>query len=793
MTNWLNSLFIQILNMSITAGYCIAAVLLIRLLFRKAPRKYLYLLWLVVAFRLICPVSMSTDFSLFNLEQFSESRPMTDLGNMQYIPEQIIRMEGPEVHTGLKAADRLVNQQIPRVSAEVKIHGIPLKNMLYTYGLQPVGVLLTLGKYVWAAGMAVFLAYFMVSMWRLKRSVRTAVKAETGVWECDDLSSPFTMGIFHPRIYLPCHLSGEQRKMILLHEQYHIYRRDHLFKLLAFLLLAVYWFHPLVWAAWFGMCKDMEMSCDEKVLEMLGEEQKKAYGLTLLAFAVDRRSGSRMPLGFGEHDVKSRIKHTLNFRKPTVWAGAAAVIAIAAVLVLFGTNAVKKDGTGQDHASAVSETEASNGDDSEIAQKLYNARNAYVGDVSADGRLLGVIAEALPDTLAASVRYTIELQTSAEPYEFHFVVEDHLKGDPYRYGVAAPSVLMLALTDNLGIVQWNYEIGSENVGAKLGSAMITWSTAAAEEWCGVENLKEYGSSPEKVQELLDILASLRGDDRLDFEWDANRAPDEEDGFMEWYASRPSGLYEEAIRLRSFNDLAIVDRDRMVILAQTEDEAVTVYGGYSSKYGCRGITVDYRVTPGGDSNHNYFDWYWNAAYESKLMTADYDRDGRDEIALTMAERHGINSTAEQLIIFETYDTGTVEPYVFTSDLQKEELSRLVASAVDADNRQVHIVRKGSESSVPLLSISYGPDETVEDVDLSKAVGFEMGEELYMYAAVGMRMGDSTLVYGHGNDWTERLLHFRVRYDYSNSLGGGYFTLTDIETQEEMNGGIKTLQQ
>lgn len=791
MINSLNHLFIWILNMSITAGYCIAAVLLIRLLFRRAPRKYLYMLWLVVAFRLVCPVSMSTNLSLFNLEQFSGSRPVTEAGPMQYIPEQIIQTESPEVHAGSGEEALSVRGKLPEAGSQGKLTGILSMNLPGAYGLWPAGRLLIIGTYVWIAGAAVFLVYFSVSMFRLRRSVRMAVRAEEGrrsgaygewnvsceIYECDHITSPFTMGIFHPRIYLPYDLTGEPRRMVLLHEQYHIRRKDHLVKLFAFLLLSVYWFHPLVWAAWFGMCKDMEMSCDEKVLELLGEGEKKAYSLTLLAFAEDRKSGSRMPLGFGEHDVKSRIRHSLSFKKPAVWAGVLAVFAIAAVLVVFGTNGVQREEDFEETAA---------GTYSETAQKLYENRNPYVGDASANGRLLGAIAEALPDTLVANARFTTELQTSEEPYGFCFVLEEVPEGEPYQYSVAAPAALLLALTDNLGVVEFRYQTAG-------GSSWEKWTAQQAAKWCGAEDLKEYGSSPEKVQELLDLIAVHQKDDRLDYEWSIHGESEAEEDFMEGYAVLPYELYENALTLKEYNALSVYDRERMVVLAQTDNQTVTVYGYWSPAYGCRGITVDYKIVPGGDSNHTYLDYCWIQSYDYKLVLADYDRDGRDEIAFTMAERQGMNATEEQLILFETHDTGTLEPHVFSSELKKEELDNLVAVSVDTGNHQVHVVRRGSESSVPLLSISYGPDETVTAVDLLRAVSFELGEELYMYAAVGMRMGDSTLVYGRGNDWTERLLRFRVIYEDSDDLSGGYFTLTDVGIQEEADGGVKTLQQ
>ncbi len=470
MEYWLDSLFIRIWNMSITAGYCIAAVLIIRLLLRRIPRKYLYALWLVVAFRLICPVSVSTDFSLFNLEYFSESRAAGNVEYMQYIPAHTGNMDGGIVRTKRQPPDR----RPPAVPPAA--------------------------KYVWISGMLVFLVYYVFSMGHLKRKVRMAVRAEIpawedacrgGVFECDNLASPFAMGIFRPRIYLPCGLKEEERRLILLHEQYHIRRKDYLIKPFSFFLLAAYWFHPLVWAAWFCMCKDMEMSCDERVLELLGEGYEKEYGLTLLAFASGSREG-RMPLGFGENDVKSRIQHALKFKRPAVYVGALSAIAIGIALALLGTNKVKD--------AQIKEEAAENY--SEAAQKLYEVRNLYVGDASANGRLINAIAEALPDSCAATAGFKTELQTSAEPYEFHFVIEDNMEADPDSYSMSAPAVLMLALTDNLGAVQWEYTVGSKAVPVL---EIRRWDTHDAAQWCGVKDIKEYSVSPEKVQELLDIL------------------------------------------------------------------------------------------------------------------------------------------------------------------------------------------------------------------------------------------------------------------------------------------------
>ena len=469
--------------MSITAGYCILAVMLIRLAFRQVPRKYLYALWLVVAFRLVCPVSVSAGFSLFNLPQFGQSAPVTDAGAMEYIPERAGTQEDPEIYTGLTPMKETGNPQ--RV------------------------FWLEAGKYVWLLGMLGFCLYFVRSIRKLSLQTERAVPVSemTGekektrrfqwkIYECDELASPFTMGVHPPRIYLPCGLRGEARRMVLLHEQCHIRRGDHLVKLFAFLLLAVYWFHPLIWAAWFGMCRDMEMSCDEKVLEELGEKHKKDYSMTLLSFASGSHGGSSLPLAFGEHDVKRRIRHSLRFKKRGVWAAVLAAGLIGISILLLGTN-------GEKRKEDITEAQ----EYSEKAAGLFEARNLYVGDASANGRLAGAIAAALPDSAFGKYAFKTQLQTSEEPYEYHYILDDTLEEEPYFWTMAAPATLMLALTDNLGVVEWSYD--SEN-----GNVEKRWGLEDAEEWCQAEDLKAYAESPEKLQELLDILETHKQDEGL---------------------------------------------------------------------------------------------------------------------------------------------------------------------------------------------------------------------------------------------------------------------------------------
>ncbi len=816
--------FIRILNMSITAGYCILAVLLLRLLFRKMPRKYLYILWLAVAFRLVCPVSISSGLSLFNLAAFSEGTLVTQNGTMEYLPMiPETEEEFPEAfQKGISASPEMPQSaQNPVGFGMSASHGTDSETeqaeraadgLLYTngnYSLLTAGVL-NIGKYVWIAGILMFGLYFVGSIWKFRRSVRMAVLTESGktgarigqrkgacradVYECDSLPSPFVMGFMHPRIYLPCDLQGEQREMVLLHEQYHIRRKDHLVKLLAFGILAVYWFHPLVWAAWFGMCRDMEMSCDEKVLEQLEDRYRKIYSMTLLSFASGGHDVGRTSPAFGEHDVKQRIHHVLDFKKPAVWAGTLAVMMIAAVLVMLGTNG-RELNAGTDEF--LDSTGVEGGEDTDetapIEEKLYKAKNPYVGDVSANGRLIGVISEALPDCMTADTAFTVRLQTSEEPYEFHFMLKDGAEFQEDFGRVYAPSVLMLALTDNLGVVQW-YGYTEEDEDCEF---LASLDVQGAEKLCGTENLKAYSESPEMVGKLLALLTEKKTatqtaeEDGVQTSVSVSEEPlfsrDSEE-FMDWYSCIPYERYEEAVPVAELDYEAGYEGDPiMTILAQTEDQTVTLYGYCSRRtYGIRGMTIDYRMTPDGDCNHTYLDCslIWPAAVPGvELYKADYDQDGRDEIALAVVDGLG-TGRSEQLMVFETWDTGHLEASVYTKEMYEEEIRELVGVTKDTEeNRMIHVIEEGSVLSVPLVSIPYEEDEKIQSIFVDSYVHFHVGEEIVLESTVGLGIKNFPGIwYGSIEEQQDRTLRFRVIYDESRSLGGGYFTLV-VQREEE----------
>lgn len=294
----MNRLFYTILEMSLRGSYVILILLVARLLLRRAPRRISCLLWMAAFFRLICPVSISSFFSLMPREEIFTP---PQLLNETFLTDAVVE------HT---------TQGYIGISQTV---------------VSPILLL----AWVWLAGVVVMGTGSLISLWKLRRSLRGAVKAEDGAWEVAGLPTAFLMGIFRPRIYLPTGLSAAERAFVLRHERTHLRRGDWLLKLLAYFILCLHWFNPLVWLAFRLLCRDIEIACDERVLRDLGDEQRGAYSRTLLHLAGGARQGGI--LAFGEGDVKGRIRHLLKYKKPaTVVTGVAAfmTVLLAAALLM---------------------------------------------------------------------------------------------------------------------------------------------------------------------------------------------------------------------------------------------------------------------------------------------------------------------------------------------------------------------------------------------------------------------------------------------------------------------------
>lgn len=334
----MTAVFERILEMSLTSAVVIMVVMAIRLLLRKAPRKYSYALWSVAAFRLVCPVSFRSMFSLFRL-----TGRLKDMDAHQTVAHVLSYTNDYDIGVPLIPSEMpTVTETLPPVTVttaptpEVTIPGmVQVPGPGETVGL--VERIVDLAAIVWLAGLAALAIYGIVSYVRLRRRMSTAVLANENVWQSDRVQSPFILGFMRPKIYLPFGLSADQQRYVLAHERYHIRRLDHIVRPLSFLILAVHWFNPLVWVAYYMMSRDMEMSCDEKVLST-EDNIRREYSITLLSFAANRRFPSPSPLAFGESGVKGRIKNALNWKKPRTWVTIIAILVCIVVIIVCAAN-----------------------------------------------------------------------------------------------------------------------------------------------------------------------------------------------------------------------------------------------------------------------------------------------------------------------------------------------------------------------------------------------------------------------------------------------------------------------
>lgn len=286
----MDKLFLTVLNMSLTGAFVIAAICIVRLPLKKAPKIISYCLWAVAGFRLVFPFSIESVFSLIPFKA-------------QIIPTDIAIQAVPRIDSGIPFVNNAVSSVLPAATAQASVN--------------PLQFWISVGAFVWIVGVAVMLIYGVASYFILKQKMKQAAHVEANIYEAENIKSPFVLGIFKPRIYLPTALSAEERSYIVLHEQTHIRRRDHIVKFAAYFVLCLHWFNPLAWAAFLLMGVDMEQSCDERVLKEMGDEIKKEYSLSLLTLATERRFVGGSPLAFGEGGIKERIKNVLNFKKPS--------------------------------------------------------------------------------------------------------------------------------------------------------------------------------------------------------------------------------------------------------------------------------------------------------------------------------------------------------------------------------------------------------------------------------------------------------------------------------------------
>ena len=327
----MSGFFLKLLNMSISASVLIVVVVLARCLLRKSPKWIHCILWALVGIRLLCPFQLETTFSL---------APNA----------QVVSIEAGAVTSQVLAEMPALDNTANRYLAKYYFEGITIPEQ--ETAQNPMNLIAS----IWLCGVAVLLVYAAVSYVHIRRKVRESVRIEGNSYICDRIQTPFIFGVLNPRIYLPSSLKEVQIKNVVAHEKAHIRRLDYLWKPLGYVLFAVYWFNPFCWLAYILFCRDIEMACDERVIKDWSAEQKKEYSLVLLSFHVPGKMITVCPLAFGEVGVKQRVKGILNFKKPTFWLIAAALLFCVIIGALFLTNPKKNDNVEENIATELSES-----------------------------------------------------------------------------------------------------------------------------------------------------------------------------------------------------------------------------------------------------------------------------------------------------------------------------------------------------------------------------------------------------------------------------------------------------
>ena len=318
--------FIKTLNMGIAASWLILAVVVLRVILKRAPKRFRLLLWAVVGLRLVLPVSIESALSL--------------VPSAQTLPEGVMYAAAPELNTGIAALNDAIN---PAFTAAFAPEPAASAN--------PLQVLLPAASVIWLAGAAAMLLWALVSWLRLRRRVAEAVRLEGNVYESERVASPFVLGLIRPRIYLPFGLDEGAREQVLTHERAHIARGDHVIKPLGWLILAVYWYNPLVWLAYALFCRDIELACDERVIRRLPVSGRADYSQALLDLSRPRHGVGACPLAFGESAVKGRVKSVLTYKRPAFWLiMLAALLCIGAAVCFLTDPKAEADGSVQTDA-----------------------------------------------------------------------------------------------------------------------------------------------------------------------------------------------------------------------------------------------------------------------------------------------------------------------------------------------------------------------------------------------------------------------------------------------------------
>lgn len=793
----METLFLIVLNRSMTAGWLILAVIALRLLLKKAPRWMSCMLWALVAIRLICPISMESAWSLVPARE----------------PVLEQRLAGPLLvgNTDMQAADLPVGEAVKDASQEKTA---ALANREDTW-IETI-------SFLWLLGAGLLLGYSLVSYSRLHRCIGVSVCTKESVFICDGIDTPFILGLIRPRIYLPSRMEEAQREYVIAHEEAHIKRYDHWWKLIGFCLLTVYWFHPLCWAAYLLLGRDIELACDERVVKEKDLAYKKSYANALLSCSIRRRRITACPLAFGEVGVRERVKRVLHHKKPAFWVTLLSAFACVIIAICFLTNPATEETPGDGDRRSESEAAKEGGpvgkdviaDSMDASQEellLQTLTDWAAAFVNRDGEgIVKLAAEELAEEL-----FDKELLVEVEgSYHFGFSSpwpwEEESDYSIAAYDDAEAEIYYYAHTSDPHITYWKETLSYAWDGTQYvitGETLKLFDKISS----GAEFEEAYRGQLDKT--MIDYTANQLGevlnDNALQSENTAYRAlfaPESAAVFLLNLSDDPGAVQitRHAIETEGLVGLDITfledqitatismlqpygpdgiwvpvnfrvdvvarfsmvdwseveqlpyidnenDLSHVICIGEIPEQAIRMYGYNDEEIQGYGVAIQI-----GD-DVNYFDW----AYTSPRLVMPklyWDEESR-QLQVALHTNTGTGAASEELYVLQQYDTGTLQPYHFGDKQYNAVLEERIQYSFDEAKQLLMLVDTVTGETLAELSV---PEGRVTGLELGEISGFTLGQTILFHVETGYYLENShvaeyegmpTLEFEVVMDWTE----------------------------------------
>lgn len=762
----MGTVFLRVINMSITASWLMAAVIVLRLLLKKAPKWLICMLWVFVAIRLVCPFSVESTWSLVpSAEPVSERRtPVRD--TPQNAP--LVSADMKEAEDGnAYAAENGMNDMAFSVTGTGST-----QNRLT--GTKDVADRTEVFGVVWICGVVGLFFYGIMSYAKLHKRTAVSAKVEGRIWQCDEIRTPFILGILRPRIYLPSDLDEAQAEYVIAHEKTHLKRRDHWWKPLGFFILTIHWFNPLCWVSYILLCRDIELACDEHVIRSGDEQYKKSYAEALLACSIGSKTITVCPLAFGETSVKERVRNIMSYKKPAFWVVLAAAAACIVIAVCFLTNPQKKgelqigrqedtdqqnrlevqvQQEGNEHNTSNVAGVGANGTDSTDRSKDEMGTDADDADSRSDGMetVNGEETHDVPDVVWEQAKQYVQAAfgRTQEDYEQgigldnsykewriehleHCYTYDRIAGMTceiyrlnYEFLAETPKDIVLAGGMSMSDDGW---VVPESPNSNY--LVFAETEAGLSYFCGM-----YENDCEPGDEV--------------FTWDLLNYCNEIGLFDESEGSDPDG--EELIR--RFMEVDIEElhavpytqnivgdytgvgvdvtradgstcRAEILCIGELPDQGVRLYGYNDETYWRRGVAVEI-----GD-DISYFDWeYMTPRIQFPKL---YWNEEAQQLQITLPVYTGTSFAAEKLIVLQYHEKGVLEP----NDFALDEFSALINAALDyrfdKDSGMLTLIDRRTEREVGTAML---PGETVYGIAGGDISEFVLGDTIRLRVTPG----------------------------------------------------------